>query len=260
MRMSLLTLSVGALAMGACANDNPLRETALGISAAASVGRSAQLALHAVSGTQIAGCVQVMQACTTYPCDGSVRLNLGSGCPLPLGGAATGSVTVMGRFTSQDKATLTTTFTDVTAGAEAKPIALANVTTINVSKSGDSVEVKYTGSTAAARADIGAASVGGASSWTVTIDTKGTAEIGDDLLEIESSASSAAAGLGASAKVATLKNVMIDPSCPSNPVSGEGSITEVSGFIPSITKIAFHSTCDGTGTVNGTAHPFDVTP
>jgi hypothetical protein len=260
MRMSLLSLSVAALAIGACANDNPLRETALGISAAASVGRSAQLALNAVSGAQVASCVQVMQACTTYPCDGSAKVTLGSGCPLPLGGTASGTVMVNGRFTAAGTATLTATFTDVTAGAEAKPIAVATVTTISASQSGNIVEVKYTGTNAAARADVAAASVGASATWTVNVDTKGTAELGDDVLSIESSAASAAAGVGASAKVASLKNVVVDPSCPSNPTSGEGSITEVSGFIPSITKISFHTTCDGTGAVNGTAYPFDVTP
>ncbi len=261
MRLSWFALAASAVAMGACGADNPLRETALGISAAASVGRSAQLALLAVSGAQSTSCVQVTQACTTtYPCDGSATVTLGGNCPLPLGGAATGTVTVMGRFSSAKQATLSATFTNVTAGAKAKPIALASVTTISASQTNNVVEVKYTGTTAAARGDVAAASIGASSTWTVSIDSKGNAEPADDVLTIESSAASAAAGVGASAKVASLRSVVISPTCNANPVSGDGSITEVSGLIPSITKIAFHSTCDGTGSVNNDAYPFDTTP
>jgi hypothetical protein len=247
--------------MAACgAGDNPLRETALGISTAAAIGRSVQLGLDAVSGAQVAGCVQVTQACSTYPCDGAATLSLGGGCPLPLGGAAAGTVTVMGRFTSSTDATFSATFADVTAGAEAKPIALANVTTVSARRSGNTVEVKYTGSTAAARAGLTAASIGAASSWTIDVDTRGTPDPTDDLFTIDSSSASGSAGLGASAKAATLDRVIVDPSCALNPIAGEGSITEVSGFIPRIDKIAFHAECDGKGLVNGRAWAFDTTP
>jgi hypothetical protein len=74
------------------------------------------------------------------------------------------------------------------------------------------------------------------------------------------SSAAGAAGLGASAKAATLTGVVVDPSCGTNPIAGSGTITEVSGFIPTIENLAFHTTCDGTGAVNGHAYPFDVTP
>src|SRR5689334_18079327 len=139
MRLSVMGLLAIPLAVAACGKDNPLRETALGISSATAVGRSAQLALDAVSGTQAAGCVQVTQACSTYPCDGAATVTVGNDCPLPLASAGSGTVTVTGHFTTADRATFTAIFTDVRAGAEPKAIALASVTQVTAERSGNSV-------------------------------------------------------------------------------------------------------------------------
>lgn len=262
MKFGLLSLIGGALVMSACGKDNPLRETSLGITSATSVARVMQLALDAVTGIPVASCVQVSQACTDRPCDGGATISIGDECPLPLGTGDTGMVTVSGRFDSSSRATLGAQFIDVTTTGTEQPeaIALASVTQVTAERSGNTVEVKYAGQNAAARADVGAASVGAASTWTVTIDTQGTPELSDDVLVVESTAASGAAGLGASVKAASLDNVRVDPSCRLNPIAGEGSITEVSGFIPSITKIRFDGTCDGTGRVNGDPHPFVTTP
>jgi hypothetical protein len=244
----------------ACGGSNPLRETALGIAAASAVARSVQLGMDSIPGTHVDACVQVTQGCTSYPCDGAATVTLGGGCPLPLGAHAAGTIAVTGHFSSATQSTFTTTFTNVTVGAMPKAVALANVTAITGTLSGNTLKVTYAGETARARSGVDAASVGGASSWTVNVDTKGTPDLGDDVLTIDASSASGAAGLGTAAKAATLTGVVVDPSCAANPVGGSGQITEVSTFIPKIENLAFHAACDGTGTVNGHAYPFDVSP
>lgn len=260
MRLPLCALAAGALAMGACGGGNPLHETALGISAASSVGRSVELALAGMTGVQVASCVQVAQACTSYPCTGAATVNLGSDCTLPLGGAASGTVAVMGQLSSATDGTLTATFTNVTVGKDQKAFALASVTAITASQSGNTVQVTYAGENAQARSGAGAESIGAADSWTLDIDTKGTTDLADDVISIDASSASGAAGAGATAKAATLSQVVVDPSCALNPIGGSGNITEVSTFVPTIENISFHAACDGKGEINGHAYPFDVTP
>jgi hypothetical protein len=251
-------LGVGIVA--GCGSGDQLREVALGLSAAATIGRSVQLAMDGVGGTSGAVCVQVTKACATYPCDGEAALTLGADCALPLGGAATGSVTVSGHFTSATQATLTAQFVNVVVGAGKEPIALANASQLTASRSGTSITVDYAGSNAAARSNVDAASVGASSSWTVVIDTKGTATPADDSLTIMSTSASGAAGVGTTAKTQTLTGVVIDPGCALNPTGGSGQIVEVQTFIPSIRKIAFHGACDGKAQLDGSNQPFDLTP
>lgn len=258
MRLTSLFALAAALGIGGCGGGNPLHETALGISAATSVGRGAELAFSAMTGTTIA-CVQVTTACTTYPCDSSATVTLGNGCGLPLGGNATGTMVMAGHFDSAESASFTATFTNVTVD-NTKPIALASVSDVTASKSGGALTVTYAGENAVARSSVGGASIGAASSWTIAVDDKGNSDPADDSFSIQASSASGAAGVGASAKAATLTNVVVDPSCAKNPIGGSGSITEVSTFIPTIEKISFHSACDGKGEVNGHAYEFDVTP
>jgi hypothetical protein len=57
-----------------------------------------------------------------------VNITLGGGCPLPLGGAAAGSVSVTGNWSSVDSATLSQTYTNATVAAQNnKALALASV-------------------------------------------------------------------------------------------------------------------------------------
>lgn len=257
MRLALCSLLV-AVSVG-CGGGNPLRESALAIASAAITARSVSLATSAIGGAP-ASCVSVTAACTTYPCQGGVAIALGDGCALPLGGAATGTINVTGNWTSATQATLSATLADVRAGAESKAVALASVTSVSASVSGDIVSVTYVGSTAVARSGVSSTAAGGSSSWTISVDTQGTAEADDDVLTIDSTQASGSAGLGASAKVADFNGVVLDPTCRDNPTAGQGNITSVSGFIPKITKISFHSACDGKGEVNGSAHDFDYLP
>src|SRR5690242_19547898 len=131
-----LVLFAAAVGLVGCSGGNPLRETALGISSAASIARAAALTMQAVPGTATASaCVQVTSACSSYPCSGAATVNLGADCPLPLGGAASGSVMVTAQLSSATQATLVEEFVNVEV--EKSPIALAKVMTVNVQENGD---------------------------------------------------------------------------------------------------------------------------
>jgi hypothetical protein len=178
-------------------------------------------------------------------------------CSLPLGGAATGQITVSGSWSSATSATVQAQFVNVRVAATKDVVALSSVTSIMAEIVGQTVTVKYVGANAQARSGASNTAVGGSSDWDVSVDTKGTADAADDVLVIDATSASAAAGLGASAKVTTFNGVTIDPSCTENPIAGSGSITAVSTFIPSITNIEFHSACDGKAEANHKSYPFD---
>jgi hypothetical protein len=125
---------------------------------------------------------------------------------------------------------------------------------VTASQSSNTLKVTYAGENARADSSADASSVGAASSWTISIDTT------SNVLTIDASNASGAAGVGASASAATLTSVIVDPSCAANPIGGSGSITKVSGFIPEVDSISFHAACDGKGSFNGNSYAFDVTP
>ena len=79
--------------IGACGNSQQkaINEVQFGLTTASAVGRTAALAMDAMKGMPVA-CATVKTACSTFPCTtGEVTIALGPGCPLPLGGAATGT-------------------------------------------------------------------------------------------------------------------------------------------------------------------------
>jgi hypothetical protein len=257
-RLATLLVLLGALAAG-CGGDNPLREVAQGIVAAAATARSVSLAIGAVGGNA-AACVQVATPCTTYPCQTSAAIQVGAACSMPLGAADSGVVNVMGSWSSVSDATLTMQFVNVKESVNPDAIALAQVTQVTGTRSGNITTVTYSGSNAGARAGLSGTAVGGSSSWTVDVDDKGTADPGDDVLTVKASSAAAGAGLGVSAKTMTLAGVTIDPSCALNPIAGTGNITEVQTLIPKIQDISFHAACDGKGSVNNSAYAFDASP
>jgi hypothetical protein len=254
---SLLVL-LGALGTG-CSGDNPLREVAQGIVAAATTARSVSLAIGAVGGNA-AACVQIATPCTSFPCQTSAAIQVGSGCSMPLGAADSGVVNVMGSWSSVSDATVTAQFVNVKESVNPDAIALTQVTQVTGSRSGNVTTVTYSGSNAGARAGLSNAAVGGSSSWTVEVDDKGTSDASDDVLTVRASSAAAGAGLGVSAKTMTLAGVVVDPSCTLNPIAGTGNITEVQTIIPKIQDISFHAACDGKGKVNSSNYDFDASP
>src|SRR5258706_3678698 len=101
----------GCIRMGPAVDMRPMEAA---IATAASLGQSSTLAMNAM--TQTTACTQVTQACTAnFPCTGGVTITLGSDCPLPIGGTATGTVSVTGSWSSATPGQLSTTYTNVVA-------------------------------------------------------------------------------------------------------------------------------------------------
>lgn len=250
------------LFMGACgAKQAAIDEVQYGVTSASAVGRTASLAMDAMKG-MVSACATVTTACASYPCtNGAVTIALGPGCVLPLGGMATGSVTVSGNWSTADQATLSQTFVNTQVASAGKALAVANVTQINASRTGNVVTVKYAGANAAAGASGNAIAVGASSNWTVAVDNNGTPDPNDDKLTIDASSTNASAFGGA--RVATVSSAVLDPSCRQNPISGSADITQVSGGIvpvPTITKIKFHAACDSQAEVDGSTVTLTLVP
>jgi hypothetical protein len=196
----------------------------------------------------------VTTACSTFPCDGEVKITVGGECAFRLG-LSGGTVTVNGSWSDANSAKVTSVFTDVNAGG--KTYAFASVKELQVDRSGDSTTVRYSAANATARSGSTTA-LATTNNWTAVVDSKGTADQNDDTMTISSSSVSAGAGLGNSAAVVTLDSVVISPDCDKNPISGSGNSTKVEGIIPKIDTIKFHSACDGKAEFNNTSYSFDV--
>jgi len=258
--MKSIYLAVAALLpLGACGSQDSINEVQYGLTSAATVARIAALSLDAIKGTTNV-CASIKTACTSYPCNGAVTINLGAGCPLPLGGEASGTVEVTGSFSSADQATLSQTYTNARVSALSKELAVASVTQVTAQRSGSTINVSYSGARAVAAGSSTAAAIGASSSWDISVDTKSTPDPADDRFTVEASSASGSASGIASARATSLRGVVVDSSCRSNPTAGSADITEVSGFVPRIIKIQFHSACDGKAEVNGAATDLQLFP
>jgi hypothetical protein len=246
----------------ACGNpkQEAIDEVQYGLTTASAIGRTSALAMDAIKGTASA-CVSVKTACTSYPCtNGEVTITLGAGCQLPLGGVASGTVTVTGSWQSADEATLSQTFTNAQVAAQSsttKALAVAKVTQVSARRSGSTLTVRYTGANAVAGSSGSAVAVGAANTWDLSIDTKGTPDPNDDSMTVD--ATSAGAGFG-SARTVRIRSALLSPECRQNPTAGSADITAVSGFIPTITNVQFHSACDGKAEVDGSTRDLQLLP
>lgn len=240
------------------AKQEAIDEVQFGLTTASAIARTSSLAMDAIKGTASA-CVVVKTACTNYPCsNGEVTITLGAGCPLPLGGVASGTVTVTGSWQSADDATLSQTFTNATVASQSnKALAVAKVTQVSARRSGNTLTIRYTGANAVAGAGGSAVAVGAANTWDIDLDTKGTPDPNDDSMTVD--ATSASAGVG-STRAVSIKDAVLSASCRQNPTAGSADITAVSGFIPTITKIQFHSACDGKAEVDGSTRDLQLIP
>lgn len=253
--LSFVLATLGLL--GACGNQDSINEVQYGLTSAAAIARIASLSMDAVAGTSSA-CASVKTACTGYPCDAAITINLGAGCPLPLGGEAAGTVDVTGRFTSEKSATLAQTFANARISTLGKELAVARVTQVSAQRSGATLTVSYAAANAVAGAGATALAVGGSATWNISVDTNSTPDPADDRMTVQASSASAG-GLG-SARVISIDGAVLDPSCRQNPTAGTASITEVSGLLPKIIKVQFHPSCDGKAEVNGNSSDFVLLP
>lgn len=217
--------------------DVDRRPMQVAIGAAASLGQSATIAMNAM--TRTTACAAVTKACTSYPCSGAVTITLGADCPLPLGGAATGTVAVTGTWQSAMQATLSTTYTNVQAGASSTVVTSATNITATPSS------VSYTGQNVQVH---GSTTLAGQSTWTVGVDAMKRYTI---------TGTQQAGGGGGSAQQIDVSSVVLDPACTLNPTGGTVTIQDVSGLSIQQATISFHPACDGKAEADGKSVAID---
>jgi hypothetical protein len=216
-------------------NSDGTKALQSGLAAGVSIGQVSSLAMQAIA--MATTCAQVATACAGFPCDGAVNVNYGSGCPLPLGGQATGQVHVTGNWSNAMQATLSDTFVAVKAGNKSDVVVDAK--SLTVSKSGQIITVTYDFQNVNLASGVDTV---GQSSWTVTIDLNNTpGDPSDDKYTV----TGANQGVSTGVSQLSVSNVVVDPSCQKNPVSGTATVQNVSAFNLEDDILNFHSACDG---------------
>jgi hypothetical protein len=219
-----------------------VRPLEVGLGAAMAIGQSSSIAVSAMSTTTV--CATVSQPCSTFPCNGSVTVNLGNGCPLPLGGNATGTVTVSGTWQSANQATASFTFVNAVAGTQ--NVVVTSATNVTIQRSNGHVTVSFSGQNVNVH---GSVAVAAQSVWNVDVDQAGTpADPSDDNYTITGSTQS---GGGSTTEQVTASDVIVKASCRLNPVSGSGTIQSVTSTSLEQVALTFHATCDGKADASG---------
>jgi hypothetical protein len=228
-----------------CGGQSTVQSLEVAMGAVAAIGQSAVLANGAVNTTGTVTCAAVSPACTSFPCTTTVTVTLGSGCPVPLGGEGSGTVTVSGTWQSADQATVTSEFAGARVGT--RNLVVAQTRNFSVERSGDTVTASYIGQNVAVR---GAVALAAQSSWAVAVNTAGTPDDpADDTYTINGVQQSAG---GASVSQLNVRDAVLSPSCRRNPVSGRATIQQVSGVRVRQETVEFQSNCDGTAQLTTT--------
>ena len=256
-------LAAVVMLLTGCSNGNTTADTPLdvgvGIATAALVNRAATLALDAVSGTP-RPCVTVTKACGgTFPCDGAATIAFAAGCPLPLGGEVTGSVTLTGAWASATKAVLTAEFTSVKTSTS-KEAAIAKATAIAVERQTDAITVGFSSKSATPRVGALPIMLGSGAAWEMSTNTQGTADLSDDELTINAIPENTT---DLTSHALDFSGVIVSGGCTKNPTSGTGTFTGLSGGIdpsPKVVTFDFHSTCDGLVSFDGKSQPMILFP
>jgi hypothetical protein len=247
MRSLLLALLVCAAGCSFGTGSADLSSLEVALVAGSSIGHAASIAAASMGGAT--ACATVTQACSTDPCSGATSVSLRDACPLPLGGVGSGSVVVGGTWTTPDDATLMMMF-GVAIGED--QVALRQAVGVSVKSTSTSTgtgtrTVAYAGQDV--MVDSGA-TLAAQSSWTVSVDDKGTpGDPADDVFTL--TGAQQGAGTGQSGQV-TLTEVVLDPSCRKNPVSGDAIIQQVGTSSIEQDHVHFHAACDGKADVQGT--------
>jgi hypothetical protein len=238
------------LALAGCIGGSAdIRQVEVALGTASAVAQPMAIANLAVAGPVV--CASASQACATYPCTSNVAVTLGGGCPLPLSadGTASGTVQVAGNWQSASSATATLTYVNAVAGGESVVVVNTDTITLNGAP-GSTMTVTYSG---AHVHTSGASALTASSSWTVSVD-------GTDPASMRYTVSGADQQAGLGAKQTSLTNVVLDPACRANPVSGSAIIQDVSLTSIKNVQIQFHAACDGKAEVDGRSMLLDYTP
>jgi hypothetical protein len=239
MRVAVVLCLACAGCLGGAAAD--LSSVSVGLVAASSIAHAASLAAAATGGPTV--CASVT-SCAAYPCRGTTSLTLGAGCPLPLGGAGSGTVVVMGTWSAAGQGTVSETF--VGDGVADGRIALAQAVGVSVKSANGMLTVAYAGQDVSVSSG---ATLAAQSAWTVTVDTRGTADPSDDVYDVTGSQQGASSSGGGQVAIT---GAVLDPACRKNPIAGSAIIQQVGSASIQEDSITFHAACDGNADVVGT--------
>ncbi len=248
---------VSALVMTAGCHDLDDRiepvEVAIGV--AGPMGHSAAVAMESMAAGAVA-CARVLEDCAgAYPCDGSVEIEVGEDCPLPLGEDAEGIVVVHGSWTAAGVAQLSADYTDISVGGRGLLVVEASSFSVTYDPAGVMATVVDFSDTSVELAGSQGLYVG-ATSWNVEIDPQGTpTNPRDDIFTIWGSDTTVQ---GTGTQTVDIDDVVLDPSCRRNPIGGTGDIVTVAPARVETLDVAFHADCDGRAEVDGTLVGFDV--
>jgi hypothetical protein len=252
MRIIILCVCIMNLCVcitGCSPSSTDIKPLQSGLAAAVSLGQSSTLAMEAMVSTAV--CASVTSGCSSYPCtSGAVTVTYGSGCPLPLGGEASGTVQVSGSWQSDSSATLADTFVGVQAGKRSTVV--VNASNLTVTRAMNDVSLRYTWQNVNVQSGIETLSA--QSSWTVDVDLGMTPDDpSDDTYTI------AGTDQGVSGQVSQISanGVVVKPSCRLNPVAGSATIQKVSTVTIVQATVNFHSVCDGRAEVDGQSMALD---
>ncbi len=235
--LGLLTLlPLSACGPGAEEEPSNLRSLEVALASGTALAQTASIALQAMAGQSL--CASVVTPCTTFPCDGEVSIALGNGCPLPLGGVASGTVTVTGNWSDANSATLSSQFVNATSGG--RDVVVVSATALIVRQTGDLVDITYVGQNVEVQGEV---AVADQSSWTLEVDTAGTAgDPADNTLTVTGTQQSVT---GSDTVQLAITGAVISPDCRLNPIDGRATLQEVGGLNINMQTIEFHPACDG---------------
>lgn len=221
----------------ASAPDPELLE--VGLATAASVGRVTTLALAAAEGIET-GCGDVAEPCAGYPCERVVEIVLDEDCPLPLMGAATGTIAVEAELHDAERATLDFSVVDVSFGTRA-PIAVSASDLEARRFDGETLYIDFSSSDTRVL-DESLVGVDSAR-WELTVQLAGTpGDVTDDTIVVDGSFENIET---ANIQTVTVDGARLDPSCLANPIAGSAALDSSALLRSNDWDVAFHEECDG---------------
>jgi len=245
----LLPVLLALLLCGGCV-EKEVAPVEMALGTAAPTAHAASCAMLAVAG-DVFDCANVLQECTTFPCDVEVEVEVSDDCPLPLMDGADGTVVVEGTWTSADSATLSAAFAEVDVDDRGLVVVEAGAVNVTHDAAAGWTQVDYVD------ADIVVSDnrepFVGASAWSVDIDHAGSPDDPEDDVYVIDGASVVL--VDSKNRDVFLSGVTLDPSCHQNPVSGDGTMNTINGARITTYDIEFHDACDGTFEVRKGGNP-----
>jgi hypothetical protein len=244
---------LSALALLGCKHPNshvivhPLEST---LGTAVPAAFTAAVAMSALGGN-VSPCASV----TPQANSSRVDIHLGPGCPSLFGNETSGTIVVTGVWTPQ-LATFLADYTQANQGLLVQKIA-----SMTVVPQGSRLIIAYAQQGVSFGTDSQTTMVGLQQTiWGVEVDTRGTADPSDDIINISGGDQSLLAGTGPGA-AADITQVAVGAAvfhagCRRNPNEGIAAVQQVGTLGGGWLLFTFHSACDGKADVSGARAPY----